>query len=140
MDIVNSDPMTRHQVVFEPPDLILSAPQTTLTVEDAMTIWNFINEATTSVERFYWIANISSIERAPPGVRSPEMLRGLSKLHGLACIKGSFTQRTIMMIASRAARLLGLRLIESEVAFFDDEAEARVWIESLRRQFNARAK
>jgi hypothetical protein len=138
---VNSDQaITRHRVIFEPPDLIVSAPQKSLTTEEAAIIWKFVYSSTANVERFYWISDISKLERSPPGMRTPDVMGSLSKLHGLACIKGGFAQRTIMTVASRASKLLGFRLMGSEVAFFDDEPAARVWIDSLRQKAKSQSK
>ncbi len=126
--------MARHRVVFEPPDLLLSKPDKIITHEDNEVIWKFILSATANVERFYWIANISELERLPPATKTANAASVIAKLHGLACVQGSFAQRTIIGISARAAKLLGYRRAESDVGFFDNESEARAWIESLRRQ------
>ncbi|HRI64549.1 MAG TPA: hypothetical protein PK156_09920 [Polyangium sp.] len=126
--------IAHHRVVFEPPDLLLSKPNKIITQEDNDAIWKFIFHVTASVERFYWIANISELERLPPATKTANAAGAIGKLHGLACVQGSFAQRTILGISARAAKLMGYRHAESDVGFFDNESEARAWIESLRQQ------
>lgn len=132
---MNSDPaLTRHNVRFEPPDLIVSEADTMITLDESTAIWKFIADSTMNVERYYWVADISKFDRAPPIARTDDVMHTLSRLHGLACLHGNFTQRTIFTVALRAARLLGRMSKDSELAFFDDEATARAWVESMREK------
>lgn len=137
---MNSDPaLIRHNVRFEPPDLIVSSADTKMTLEEATAIWKFIADSTINVERYYWVADISKFDRAPPIARTDDVMRTLSRLHGLACFHGNFAQRTIFTVALRAARLLGRMSTDSELAFFNDEATARAWVESMREKTKRQA-
>lgn len=126
--------LARHFITFQPPDLIVSAPQKQVTSDEAAVIWQFVNDSTANVERFYWIADISNLERAPAGTPQRDQMRSLLRLHGLACVKGSFAQRTIMNVAARASRLLGYSDRDGHIGFFDDETSARAWVDSLRKE------
>ncbi len=137
---MNSDPaLTRHNVRFEPPDLIVSAADTEMTLDESVAIWKFIADATANVECYYWISDISRFDRSPPTPRNDEVLRTLSRAHGFAFIHGGFAQRTIMTVALRAARLLGYVHQDCQVEFFNDEATARTWVDSLREKAKRQA-
>lgn len=138
---MNSDPaLIRHNVRFEPPDLIVSAADAKMTLEEASAIWRFIADSTINVERYYWISDISRFDRAPPTPRTDEVFRTLSRAHGFAFIHGGFAQQTMMTLAIRAGRLLGYMAKDNEVKFFDDEATARAWVESMREKAKRQAR
>ena len=132
--------LARHRVVLEQPDLITSKPNKVLTPEENEVIWAYVLEVTAGVGRFYWISDISDLERLSPTGRTQAAADVLHKLHGLACIGGSFAQRTIMTVGVRAAKLLGFNIGASHVAFFENDASARVWVNSLRDEARSQSK
>jgi hypothetical protein len=130
----DNDALERHRVVYEPPELITGFPTGTLTVEAARIIWKFVDESCAQTDRFYWISDISGLGRYAAGDLEEHATRAMRKLAGLAIVGGNFSQRTMMTVLIRAARLLGRVHKDSQVEFFPDETTARVWIDSLRKK------
>lgn len=125
--------LQQHRVAFEPPDLVTGAPKGTLTVEAAHIIWEFVDRSCAHVDRFYWMSDISGLDRYATGEQGPVVWKVMAKLAGVAFIGGNFGQRTIMTVLFRAARALGAARKDAAVEFFRDEASARAWIDSLRK-------
>ena len=136
------DALERHRVAFELPDLITSFPTGTLTLDDERIVWEFVADACAQTDRFYWLSDISRIERYATGSidlytntdQGVLVQKVLNKLVGIAIVGGNFQQRTIMSVVFRAGRLLGAMRPTMEVKFFRDESSARAWIGSLREK------
>lgn len=130
----DNDALERHRLAFEPPDVVTSSPTGTLSVDDARIVWQFVDKACAQTDRFYWLSNISRLERYATADQGLIVKSVMTKLVGVAIVGGSFQQRTIMSLMFRAARLLGALRADVEVEFFRDESSARVWVDSLRKK------
>jgi len=126
--------LKQHGVAFEPPDVMVSFPTGILTRDDARIVWEFAAEACANTARFYWLSNISNLERYAPGDQGIAVRNVMTKLVGLAVIGGNFQQRTTVSVIFRAARLLGATRKDAKLEFFDDNDAARAWVDSLREK------
>lgn len=131
------DPLKKHRLVFEPPDLVISGATGVLTPEDAHVIWHFVDESLSQSEHGYWLSHLSALERYPGGDPGGQARKVLEKMSGIAFVGGNFQQRTIMQVLLRAARVLGATRKDMQMAFFADERAAREWLDHLRKKRTA---
>jgi hypothetical protein len=130
----NDDALKRHRVVFEPPDILTSAPIGTLGLDDAQAIWQFADASCAQTDRIYWLSDISRLDRYAPGDPGGPAKKVLNKMAATAVIGGNFQQRTLITVILRAARLLGLLRADAVFEFFQDESSARAWVDSLKNR------
>lgn len=136
----DQDVLERHRVAFEPPDLVRSNPTGTLTLHDGRIVWEFVDNACAQTDRFYWLSDISHIERYATGNHGVLFQKVMAKLVGMAIVGGNFQQRTLISVVFRAGRLLGATRADTKIEFFRDESSARAWIESLRKKHTAHSR
>lgn len=130
----DQDVLEQHRVAFEPPDLITSFPTGTLTLEATRIVWQFVDASSAQTDRFYWLSDISRLERYAAGDHGVLVRKVMAKLVGAAIVGGNFQQRTIMSVLFRAGRLLGITRTDACVEFFENESSARAWVDSLRKK------
>ena len=115
----DQDVLEQHRVAFEPPDLITSFPTGTLTLEATRIVWQFVDASCAQTDHFYWLSDISRLERYAGGDHGVLVRKVMAKLVGVAIVGGNFQQRTIMSVLFRAGRLLGITRTDACVEFFD---------------------
>lgn len=84
--------------------------------------------------RVFWLADITRMGHVCPEARKLAIESDVTKnLRGTAIYGGNFQQRAISNLAIKAARVLNPKQIATPFKFLATEAEARAYIEAIRR-------
>ena len=126
------EPVGRHWVLFEPPDLCVIRPVGDLSVEEVSEIMSRVGAFAAGKQRVLLMFNVERSGDMAPAARKIAM-DATSRLPvaGIALFGASFAIRVAATLMAKAARIL-YPSSAPVPRFFASEAEARAWLNGRR--------
>ncbi|HVK65007.1 MAG TPA: hypothetical protein VM694_11050 [Polyangium sp.] len=127
-----------HQVRFEAPDLFFSRTQGDVSGADLARMFDVVEEiAARTGRRLFWMADISRVGKLSEEVGKLAIARDLKPiLRGSLIYGGSFHQRLLATMVTKALHVLKPERRTDRVVFCATEAEARAIVAEQRRLQN----
>ncbi|MDC0739966.1 hypothetical protein [Polyangium mundeleinium] len=128
-----------HLYRFEAPDLFFSRTQGDVSGADLARMFDLVEEfAARAGRRLFWMADISRVGKLSEEVGKLALARDLKPfLRGALIYGGSFHQRLLATMVTKALHVLKPERRTDRVVFCATEAEARAVVEEQRRLQNA---
>ncbi|MDI1428248.1 hypothetical protein [Polyangium sorediatum] len=127
-----------HGFRFEAPDLFVSRVQGDVSGVDVARMFELVEElATRTGRQLFWMADISRLGKLREEVGKLSLERNLKPLlRGVVVYGGSFHQRLLATMVTKALHVLKPERGTDKVVFCATEAEARAIVEAQRRSQN----
>ncbi|MDI1481526.1 STAS/SEC14 domain-containing protein [Polyangium sp. y55x31] len=125
-----------HPIRFEPPDIVFCRPTGYISAAEVRGVLDFNATIAKQLGRGIFYLGDSSGITGYSIASSLEIFssRSTQHLRGSAIFGANFKQQAQNSAVLRAARLLGLPMMQLPIGTFPDEASARAWIDELRRK------
>ncbi|MDI1481781.1 STAS/SEC14 domain-containing protein [Polyangium sp. y55x31] len=137
MALSNTDWETfgEHVVRFEAPDIVHIRNVGDIALEDMQRMFEAILGGVAQAGgRVFWLADITRMGHVRAEARKLAIESDITKnLLGTAIYGGNFQQRAISNLAIKAARVLNPKSVATPFKFLATEAEARAYVEAIRR-------
>jgi len=125
----------KHSVRFEAPDIVYSRPDGDMSVAEFKELMAFVAALPQPKNGFFGLLDVSKGGRQDPAaLKLPEVREHTRNHRAIAYFNTKFYHRTVIEIFQRVAKVLKLGGNDVPVKVWDTEAEARAWIEELRKK------
>lgn len=129
----------RHLTYFEEPDIIHMKMIGEVTTNDGLELLRRQREFCQGRDRIFFMIDGSELDKITPDVRRAvaETLKEIP-LHGMCLFNSPLKAKVLAKLVITAINLFRKDDGTNEVAFFDSEDEARVWIAARREKFSGK--
>lgn len=125
----------KHAIRFEAPDILLTRPIGDMSTEEFRQVAQHVASLPQPEKGFFAIIDSREGGRTDPAaLKLPEAKTMNGSQRAVAYLNARYYQRTLVGIFQRAAKLLNFGVSNTVIAFFDTEAEARAWFDTIRSQ------